>query len=196
MAHPWVFLFFTFVHNDDTKQPTFHPLWWSFAGPSRTWGLLCKNVKNLSKYWLFYLNFLIIRRNGSWRHCVYVSFLLKLEIEITNNKKYSYQFFSKFLWKFQLLTILVLKLFPANNIVQYNDIQLTHVVHYPIHVIMYIIMSFIPNIFDWFCLNFVKIMQFGKKEEVAIGNSSLKSNRSLNLLAARQIHCTKFIPVL
>ena len=77
-----------------------------------------------------------------------------------------------------------------NNTVQYNDIQLKHTVHYSIYVIGVSFMAFSPNIFDCFYLNFVKIMQLGKEEEVAIENSPLKSNRSLNLLATKQTHCT------
>ncbi len=57
-------------------------------------------------------------------------------------------------------------------------------------------MAFPLNIFDKFSSNLLEIMQFGKEEEVAIENSSLKSNRSLNLLATKQTHCTKFIPIL
>ncbi len=77
-------------------------------------------------------------------------------------KKCSYQFFPKFLWKFQLFKIVVLKLYPVNDTVHYNDIQLNHIVHYSIQVIMCIIMAFITNIFDYFYLNFVKVMPWRK----------------------------------
>ncbi len=39
---------------------------------------------------------------------------------------------------------------------------------------MCIIMAFTSNIFNKFCLDFLKIMQFEKKEEVAIENSPFK----------------------
>ncbi len=66
------------------------------AVPSSRSEVICKNVKNLSKYWSCYLNFFSIRHSMSWRYCLHMSFLVKLEVEITNTKKYSYPFFPKF----------------------------------------------------------------------------------------------------